>query len=280
MCSTHPPLESLLKLSHTCLESFELTSLNRIANLRKEFRQVLGEWIELEIGARFAHWALECRNLGDSFPNTTALPAFVPSQLALRSVVHVSEQLLLPSGDELPIEFPFASMVEIGDSVAFELGMPHRCLPVSQDAAAALRSLEHLARLEARSIGDQSTDLLNRDALDSSLPFPPYTPRESVHELRSVSARMSYVFAGTKRAVHYIVRYSSTFVTSDRPTSLEPIALSEVNVSPHSRPVASRSSCEFAFALRRTQSDPCRTSPFQLSPRQLSLRRTAVLLRN
>jgi hypothetical protein len=160
------------------------------------------------------------------------------------------------------------------------LGLPLRCLPVSQDAAAALRSLEHLARLEARSIGDQSIDQLNCDAPDSSLPFLPYTPREPVHELRSISTRMSYVFAGTKRAVHHIVRYSSTLVTSDRPTSLEPIALSEVNVSPHSRPVASRLSSEFVFALRRTQSDPCRPSPFQLSTRQLSLRRTAVLLRN
>ena len=278
MGSTHPPLESLLELSQSCLESFELTRLNRIANLRKEFREVLDESIELEIEARFAHWALEYRHVGDSFPNPVTLPAFVPTQLALLSVAHVSEQLLLPSSDEPPMEFPFTSMVEIEDSVAFELRSPPRYLPVSQDAAAALRSLEHLARCEARSIGDRPIDLLNCDAPDSSLPFLPYPQREPVHELRSVFTRMSYIFAGTKHAVHCIVHYSSTFVTSYRPTRLEPIVPSELTADP--RPVASRLRGEFAFPLRRTQSDLCRSSPFQLSPRQLSLHRTAILLRN
>ena len=54
MGSTHPPLESLLKLSQNCLEGFELSRLNRISNLRKEFHDVLVEWIEFEIEARFA----------------------------------------------------------------------------------------------------------------------------------------------------------------------------------------------------------------------------------
>lgn len=48
MGSTHPPLESLLRFSQNCLEGFELSRLNRIANLRKEFQEILAEWIEFK----------------------------------------------------------------------------------------------------------------------------------------------------------------------------------------------------------------------------------------
>jgi hypothetical protein len=219
MGSTQPPLEFLLKLSQNCLEGFELSRLNRISNLRKEFREVLEEWIELEIEARFARWILEYRHVGDSFPDRTVLPAFPPPELGAGSVTHVSEQFLLPGGDELPAEFPFASVIELGDGVELQLRLPLRHLPVSQDAAAALRSLEHFALCKARSIGDQPIDLLDCDASDPSLSFPSfsYSRREPVRELRRVSSRMSYVLAGTPQAVHYVVQYASTFVTSAAP---------------------------------------------------------------
>jgi hypothetical protein len=219
MGSTQPPLEFLLKLSHNCLEGFELSRLNRISNLRKEFREVLEEWIELEIEARFARWILEYRHVGDSFPDRTVLPAFPPTELAAHSVTHVSEQFLLPGGDEHPVEFQFASVIEPGDGVEYQLRLTLRHLPVCQDAAAALRSLERFALCNARSIGDQPIDLLACDAPDSSLscPFLSYSPREPVRELRSVSSPMSCVLAGTTQAVHYIVQYASTFVTSAAP---------------------------------------------------------------
>ena len=199
MGSTHPPLESLLQFSQSCLEGFELSCLNRIATLRKEFREVLQESIELEIEARFARWVSEHRHLGTSFPNPTALPACVPVQLALRSVAYSSERLLLASGDELPVEFPFASLVELVDSAAFELRPPIRHSPVSHDASASLRSLEHCALCKARAIGDQPIDLLDFDATDSSpscpfLPFPQFAP---VHKMRNVSSQLTYVLAGT-----------------------------------------------------------------------------------
>jgi hypothetical protein len=277
MGSTQPPLEFLLKLSQNCLEGFELSRLNRISNLRKEFREVLDEWIGFEIEARFARWILEYRHVGDSLPDRTVLPGFPPPELAARSVTHVSEQFLLPGGDELPAEFPFASVIELGDGVELRLRLPLRHLPVSRDAAAALRSLEHFALCEARSIGDRPIDLLDCDAPDSSLsrPFFSYSRREPVHDLSSVSSRMSYVLAGTTQAAHYVVRYASTFVTSDRSAPVEPTAPSELTVLSHSRPRASGSSSEYSFALRRTHSNPCRPSPFQLS-----LRRAAILLRN
>ena len=219
MGSTQPPLEFLLKLSQNCLEGFELSRLNRISNLRKEFREVLEEWSELEIEARFACWILEDRHVGDSFPDRTVLPALPPPELAARSVTHVSEQFLLPGGDELPAEYPFASVIELGDGAELQLRLPLQHSPVSQDAAAALRSLEHLALCKAWSIDDQPIDLLDCDAPDSflSCPFLSHPRREPVRELRSVSSRMSYVLAGTTQAVHYVVQYASTFVTSAAP---------------------------------------------------------------
>src|SRR5580658_6154699 len=61
MSDTQPPLEFFLTSSATGLESFELSRMNRAANLRKELRQVMEEWIEAEVNARFARWVLESR---------------------------------------------------------------------------------------------------------------------------------------------------------------------------------------------------------------------------
>jgi hypothetical protein len=274
MGSTHPPLESLLKLSQNCLEGFELSRLNRISNLRKEFEQILAEWIDFEIEARFARWVLEYRRVFDSFANQAALPAFVPPPHLLRSVTHSDEEPLLRSGDDLPIEFPFVSMVELRDSAAFELRLPLPHLPVSQNASAALHSLEHFAHCEAQAMGDQPIDLLDFDVRDSSrsCPFLPFPQSEPVHEIRNVSSRMTYVLAGTNQSAHCVVRYTSTFVTSDRATPMESIAQSKLSLFPGSRPRESGLRSEGACALRRSQSDLGRPSPFQLSLHEYSLR--------
>jgi hypothetical protein len=284
MGSTHPPLESLLKLSQNCLEGFELSRLNRISNLRKEFREVLDEWIEFEIEARFARWVLEFRHLREfgSLPNQIAVLAFAPPELALRGVTHVAEQFLLPSGNELPPEFPFASMVELGESVAFELRLPFPHSPVSLDASPALRSLEHSARCQARAIGDSPTDLPDCDPPDSSsfCPFLSFPNHEPDHELRIVSSQMSYVLASTHQSAHCIVRYASTFVPSDRSTRVQPYALSKLTSVLPPRTRSSHLANGYAFALRCSQSDLCQLSPFRLSLREFSLRRAAILLRN
>jgi hypothetical protein len=284
MGSTHPPLESLRKLSQNCLEGFELSRLNRISNLRKEFREVLDEWTEFEIEARFARWLLEYRRLRDfgSPPIQTVVPAFAPPEIALRGVAQVSDQFLLPSGNELPPEFPFASMVELGASVALELRLPFRHLPVSLDASAALRSLEHSARCQARAIGDQPIDLLDCDAPDSSSSclFLTFPRSEPAHQLRNVSSQMSYVLTTTNQSAHSIVRYASTFVTSDHSTPLKPIAPSGLTVLPLPRPRSSRLANGYLFPLRCSQSDLCQLSSFRISLRQFSLRRAAILLWN
>jgi hypothetical protein len=279
MGSTHPPLESLLKLSQNCLEGFELSRLNRISNLRKEFHEVLDEWIEFEIEARFARWILEYRHLHNfgSLPNQIAVPAFAAPELSLSGVTHVSEQFLLPSGNELPLEFPFASVLQLGESEAFELRMTVRHLPVSQDASAALRSLEHFAGCKACAIGDEPLDPPSCDAPVSSFSRPvlSFQNHEPAHKLRNVSSQMSYALASTNQSAHYLVRHASTIVTSDRSTPVETNALSELALVPRSRPRSSQLADGYGFALRCSPSDLC-----QLSPRQFSLCRAAILLRN
>jgi hypothetical protein len=284
MGSTHPPLESLLKLSQNCLEGFELSRLNRISNLRKEFHEVLDEWIELEIEARFARWALEFRRPRDfgPLPDQTAAPAFAPPELVLRSVAYVSDEFLLPSGNELPPEFPFASVVELGDSVALELRWRFRDVPVSQDASAALRSLEDFANCEARSIGDQPVALPNCDVLDSSSSclFLSSPHREPACDLRNISARMTYVLAGANQSAHCVIRYASTFATNDRSAPVEPAALPQLPFVHRPRPRSSHSADGYAIALPGNQSDLRLLSSFRLSLTQLSLRRAAILRRN
>lgn len=56
-----PTVEYLFSCSKESLESFELSRLNRAANLRKELRQVTDEWIQAEAEWRLARWVLEKR---------------------------------------------------------------------------------------------------------------------------------------------------------------------------------------------------------------------------
>lgn len=61
MGPTKPPVDYLACASEISLESFELARLNQIANLRKELREVMEEWIEAEVEARIARWVLDTR---------------------------------------------------------------------------------------------------------------------------------------------------------------------------------------------------------------------------
>jgi len=50
--------------------------LNRAANLRKELRQMLEEWIESEVAARLSRWVLECRREQNAgAPSGSRMPA-------------------------------------------------------------------------------------------------------------------------------------------------------------------------------------------------------------
>jgi len=57
------PLEYLCTSSEASIESFHLTRLNRVANLRKELHEIFEEWVETEVQARMAQWLLARKNL-------------------------------------------------------------------------------------------------------------------------------------------------------------------------------------------------------------------------
>ena len=82
------PLEYLVTSSQSSVESFELSRLNRVSNLRKEIRQIVDEWIAAEAEARIARWILDCRRAQTDdaaplhAPATGALPSTPPSPAA------------------------------------------------------------------------------------------------------------------------------------------------------------------------------------------------------
>jgi hypothetical protein len=66
MGATRPSLDYLATCSEMSLESVELSRLNLAANLRKQFEEILEEWIDTEVDARLARAVLELRRTQDS----------------------------------------------------------------------------------------------------------------------------------------------------------------------------------------------------------------------
>jgi hypothetical protein len=60
------PLEYLFTSSEASIESFHLSRLNTVANLRKELNEIFEEWVEAEVQARLAQWLLARKNPQDA----------------------------------------------------------------------------------------------------------------------------------------------------------------------------------------------------------------------
>jgi hypothetical protein len=76
----------LATFSEASLESFELSRMNLVANLRKELHQLVDEWIEAEIESRIARWILEGRgtrpiDAAPTFPEPSTKPLAGPPSL-------------------------------------------------------------------------------------------------------------------------------------------------------------------------------------------------------
>jgi hypothetical protein len=186
MGSAHPPLEYLVTSSNTSLESFELSRLNAVANLRKEIRQVVDDWVEAEIEARIARWVLERRrtDTADQQPDVPQLsePAPDPRTAArvlqtAEGALHLSQELQESSSEERTASSGRARRVGRA-SVLHEHSLPRGVdhpadqqllfeeLSYAQDpsvepetiggvlqdevAAGALRSLERFVRVETK----------------------------------------------------------------------------------------------------------------------------------
>lgn len=101
MSVTRPPLDYLATCSQMSLESVELSRLNLAANLRKEFQEILNEWIESEVDARLARSILEWRRAQDTAvdapePILEAVPA--PPQFEQLAIAFLPESSAPPIG--------------------------------------------------------------------------------------------------------------------------------------------------------------------------------------
>ena len=65
------PLEYLFTSSEASIESFHLSRLNTVANLRKELNEIFEEWVEAEVQARLAQWLLARKNPQDTSSATS-----------------------------------------------------------------------------------------------------------------------------------------------------------------------------------------------------------------
>jgi hypothetical protein len=90
------PLEYLVTSSEAALETFELARLNKTANLRKELRDVVEEWIEAEIQSRLARWILDCRRTQAARSDVD--PSGASANLSAKTV---AASLLLPFDDPM-----------------------------------------------------------------------------------------------------------------------------------------------------------------------------------
>lgn len=148
---TRPPLDYLLTCSEAGLESFEMSRLNRIANLRRELRDVLDEWMEAEVSARVARWLLECKRAES---RAAGSPALLPSVSILLGPHAVPFLPPMPGFDDSPSE-------EHGQAAGPPPTAGDHCASPAQDAAplparcpalphgehpAGLRQLERHAR--------------------------------------------------------------------------------------------------------------------------------------
>lgn len=58
---TQPPWEFLLSASRNSLQSYELSRLGHVSNLRKEIVALVDQWVEENSSAMLARWLMEHR---------------------------------------------------------------------------------------------------------------------------------------------------------------------------------------------------------------------------
>lgn len=158
MSDTSPPLEYLITCSEPGLESFELSRMNQAANLRKQLRQIVEQWIESEVDARVARCMLECKRgqVADRSEPMAEVPGF-----------SLFEQLTIPF---LPPAGDPARAAEHQEcaSVCKVEGVAARPAPVIESGTGALRELESLAGRQANRLGRPNSEHAVRYACKSS----------------------------------------------------------------------------------------------------------------
>jgi hypothetical protein len=156
MSDSQPPFEYLVTSSREAVEGYELSRLNRIANLRKELRQIVDEWIAAETDARVARWILDCRRAleGDSeSPQLSAIRALPADQTSMLFPPLRTEASPADAEAHLPLRkashgwrASAPDAASHADPLAGDFSATNdRAVLASKDAKTALRLLERLA---------------------------------------------------------------------------------------------------------------------------------------
>lgn len=69
---TQPPLEYLVASSQSSLESYLLSRVTKLAELRQEIRKLVKEWVQIQADERAARWILRYRNSDASREDSAA----------------------------------------------------------------------------------------------------------------------------------------------------------------------------------------------------------------
>jgi hypothetical protein len=101
MSATRPSLDYLASCSEMSLESVELSRLNVAANLRKEFHEILEEWIDSEVDAQLARTLLEWRRAHDAGANPPCRSADKPAHFEQLAIAFLPETVA-PAAQTLP----------------------------------------------------------------------------------------------------------------------------------------------------------------------------------
>src|SRR5579863_147780 len=192
MSATRLPLAYLVTCSEMSLESVELSRLNRAANLRKEFHQILEEWVDSEVDARLARSLLEWKREqeSDDAPRIENTPAparfqqlaiaFLPESSA--TATHAAQicDSQSPRTDartngvahteraQSPARFPKP------DQTIAPCRWPQRAIA----ADAKLREVEHFAECTAASLQEGRGKCATHNADALSRPEPAARPRK------------------------------------------------------------------------------------------------------
>jgi hypothetical protein len=182
MGAAQPPFEFFITSSQTSLESFELSRLNAVANLRKELRQVVDEWIEAEIQARMARWILERRRL-EASDSQSPVPGLSkpagPPKPAVKALSAQGDSAGVPSADSKITAVKRAS------------ASAQRCLTNGCNGSSRKPSARH-RELPSCAAPDPS-----RPCNEPSQPEPPHKPETGPNTAAAVADLVSL-----EKAVH------------------------------------------------------------------------------
>jgi hypothetical protein len=79
MSDARPAFEYLLACSEASLESYRISRMNQAANLRKQVRALVDEWVRAEVDAGLSRWMLECRHT-DAMPPLLEMDCLPPNR--------------------------------------------------------------------------------------------------------------------------------------------------------------------------------------------------------